>query len=101
MTSPAASTDRPLAVLVSGGLDSAILVGGATACHPAVFPIYVRTGLVWEEVELAYLRRFLAALAGPGLQPLVVLEQPVADLYGQHWSLTGDDVPDADSPDEA
>jgi len=30
-----------------------------------------------------------------------VLEMPVADLYGGHWSLTGQGVPDADSPDEA
>ena len=35
------------------------------------------------------------------LQPLVVLEQPVADVYGPHWSVTGRAVPDADTPDEA
>src|SRR5262249_20873719 len=32
---------------------------------------------------------------------LTILEMPVADLYGQHWSTTGQDIPDADSPDEA
>jgi 7-cyano-7-deazaguanine synthase len=90
-----------VAVLASGGLDSAILVGELLDRHPAVHPIYVRTGLVWEAVELAHLRRFLAALAAPPLRPLVVLDQPVADLYGSHWSITGRGVPDADSPDEA
>ena len=30
-----------------------------------------------------------------------MLEQPVADLYGRHWSVTGDGVPAADTPDEA
>ena len=30
-----------------------------------------------------------------------MLEQPVADIYGEHWSVTGQDVPDRDSPDEA
>lgn len=26
---------------------------------------------------------------------------PVTDLYGEHWSITGRNVPDADTPDEA
>ena len=34
-------------------------------------------------------------------KPLVVLDLPVADIYGAHWSVTGQDVPDGDSPDEA
>ena len=45
--------------------------------------------------------RFLAAIAGPNLRPLVTLDLPVSDLYGSHWSLTGRGVPDADSPDQA
>src|SRR5439155_17292579 len=61
----------------------------------------VRTGLFWEGAELAHLRRFLAALERPGLRPLVVLEQPAADVYDRHWSVTGDGVPGADTPDEA
>jgi 7-cyano-7-deazaguanine synthase len=98
---PPARADRPLAVLVSGGLDSAVLVGEAVRHHPAVHPIYVRADLAWEEVELAHLRRFLAAVAGPTLKPLVVLSTPVTDLYGDHWSLTGRGVPDDRTPDEA
>lgn len=35
------------------------------------------------------------------LTPLTILDLPVADLYGPHWSLTGHDPPDGDSPDEA
>jgi 7-cyano-7-deazaguanine synthase len=31
----------------------------------------------------------------------VVLDEPVADLYGVHWSVSGNDVPDAASPDAA
>lgn len=30
-----------------------------------------------------------------------MLSQPVTDLYEQHWSTTGKDVPDASTPDEA
>src|SRR5262245_11379215 len=90
-----------MAVLVSGGLDSAILVGVALSEQAAVHPLYVCQGLFWEEVELGHLRRFLDAFRQPGLQPLHVLDMPVADLYGDHWSLTGHNVPDADSADEA
>src|SRR5262245_26396656 len=98
---PPPQGDRPLAVLVSGGLDSAVLLGEAVRHYPAVYPLYVRAGLVWEEVELLYLRRFLMAVGGPALKPLVVLDCPVRDLYGDHWSLTGRGVPDGHTPDEA
>ena len=90
-----------LAVLVSGGLDSAILLGEALRNHAAVHPLYVRNGLSWETVELQHLRRFLEAVHTGGLRPLTVLEMPVADLYDDHWSVTGRGVPDADSPDQA
>ncbi len=93
--------DSALAVLVSGGLDSAILLGEALSRCRAVHPLYVRHGLLWEEAELRHLRQFLAALPVPALQPLTVLEMPVADLYSAHWSMTGKQVPGADSPDEA
>ena len=88
-----------LAVLISGGLDSAILLGDALRRQPVV-PIYMRFGLAWEPVELVYLQRFLAALAGPTLQPLVVLDQPVSDVYGSHWSVTGN-APLIGTPEEA
>jgi 7-cyano-7-deazaguanine synthase len=90
-----------LAVLVSGGLDSAILLGESVRAGRTVQPLYVRSGFVWEAVELDYLRRFLDALRGPRLKPLHGLDLPVSDLYPPHWSLTGQDVPGAATPDEA
>lgn len=100
------STDQPveagaLAVLISGGLDSAILLGEALHEHTAVHPLYVRSGYYWEAVELAYLRRYLEALQQSALRPLQMLQLPIADVYGEHWSLSGREVPDADTPDEA
>lgn len=98
---PPRSPPAPLAVLASGGLDSAILLAEAARAYPAVFPLYVRTGLHWEAVERQYLDRFLAAVRAPALRPLVVLDQPVEDVYGSHWSVSGEGVPGADTPDEA
>lgn len=95
------SHDQPLAVLVSGGLDSAILLAESLQLHQTVHPIYVRGGLRWEPVELQYLRRLLEAISCPALRPLQILEMPAADLYGTHWSINGLEVPDGDSPDEA
>ncbi|MSU78673.1 MAG: 7-cyano-7-deazaguanine synthase [Gemmataceae bacterium] len=90
-----------LAVLISGGLDSAILLGDALRRHSTVTPIFIRCGLSWEAVEYAVLQRFLAALKSPALRPLVVLDQPIADVYGNHWSITGKDAPLIGTPEEA
>ena len=93
-------TTSPLAVLVSGGLDSAILLAEAVRAYPTISPLYVKTGLYWETAELAHLEQFLKAIRCPALCPLTVLEEPVKDLYGNHWSLSGIGVPAAGTPDE-
>ena len=90
-----------VAVLASGGLDSAVLTAEYLGEGRVVQPLYVRFGLAWEETEETHLRRFLDTLRGSGLRPLVTLDLPVADTYGSHWSLSADDVPDADTPDDA
>jgi 7-cyano-7-deazaguanine synthase len=96
-----ANAGSSFAVLTSGGLDSAILLAESRKNHASVWPLYIRTGLAWEESELGHLRQFLERVACPALQPLQVLDLPVSDLYGKHWSLTGQNVPDAQSADEA
>ena len=98
---PTDQPETPLAVLCSGGVDSAVLLAEALTFYPAVYPLYIRTGMTWEAVELAYLQRFLGAVSRPALRPLTILEQPIADVYGSHWSITGRNVPDEKSPDEA
>jgi 7-cyano-7-deazaguanine synthase len=90
-----------IAILVSGGLDSAILLGDVLRRGTIVYPLFVRSGLYWEKTELAYLKRYLRAVRTENLQPLTILDEPVAELYGAHWSITGRDVPDASTPDEA
>ena len=93
-------TRDDIAVLASGGLDSAVLVAELLRQGRAVHPIYVRFGLAWEPTEEAYLRRFLDTLS-PAPEPLTVLHMPIASVYGTHWSVSGDAVPDERSADEA
>ena len=64
-------------------------------------PLFVESGFPWEAAERGHLRRFLDALRSPVIQPLQILTLPVTDLYGDHWSLNGQNVPDASSPDSA
>jgi 7-cyano-7-deazaguanine synthase len=89
-----------VAVLGSGGLDSAILVAELSR-RDRVYPIYVRFGLAWESVEEAHLRRFLTTLEGSTLEPLTVLSAPMTSVYGAHWSVSGDAVPDERTDDSA
>ena len=89
-----------VAVLASGGLDSAVLIADL-AERAEVFPLYVACGLIWEDAERAALDAYLAALDLPNLRPLVNLSLPVQPVYGAHWSMTGVDVPDAASAAEA
>ena len=90
-----------VAVLASGGVDSAILVAEQANRGHVVHPVYVRFGLAWEHAEEAHLRRFLDALGGLSVEPLAVIELPVADVYGPHWSVSGTDVPDEATADDA
>jgi 7-cyano-7-deazaguanine synthase len=96
-------TQQPttIGVLASGGLDSSILLAHLLGQGHRVQPFYIRKGLYWQEHELAGLRLFLQAIATPNLLDLVLLELPLTDLYSGHWSLTGQNAPAHDSPDDA
>ena len=90
----------PVAVLVSGGLDSAVLVASEAREHD-VQPIYVSSGLPWEPVEKKSLARFLSEYRAPrAVLPLVELELPMRDVYPPaHWALSGA-PPGYGTPDE-
>ena len=89
-----------IGVLVSGGLDSAVLLCRLAPAR-RLLPLYLRCGLRWEAAEMAWLRRFLQAVRTPQLEPLCCVDVPVRRLYGAHWSLTGRQVPSATSRDRA
>ena len=95
------ATGRAVCALISGGLDSALLVHRLIKTGHTAVPLYVRCGLYWEDTELYWLRRYLRAIRGRRLKPLTVLEMPLKSVYGAHWSLTGRRVPSAASPDAA
>jgi 7-cyano-7-deazaguanine synthase len=86
-----------ICVLASGGLDSCALLAYAAERYRRVYPVFIRCGLIWETSELYALRRFLRAT---GLPRLTILQLPVADIYGRHWSITGRRTPNSNSPDE-
>ena len=90
-----------IGLLASGGLDSSILLGHLLGGGRRVQPFFVRAGLRWEDAERRQLGKFLRVLASPRLAELVVLDLPLADLYGDHWSVTGRGVPEFASPDAA
>ena len=89
------------AVLLSGGLDSAVLVADEVDRGEDVQPIYVSAGLAWEEAERAIVGRLLAAppLAGRA-RPLASLTVDMRDVYrASHWAVTGR-PPAYHTPDE-
>lgn len=92
---------EPTAVLLSGGIDSAVLLGEVARSCPRVVPVFVRFGLNWEVCEEAAVRRYAAALGRENIESLRVFDMPLRSVYGSHWSTTGESVPDYDSPDEA
>ena len=86
-------------VLLSGGLDSAVL-----AAHEAqlarVVPVYVSVGLAWEDAEIAMVERLLATPPYQNVDPLARVSFTMRDVYSPtHWAIRG--VPPAyDTPDE-
>ncbi len=122
------TSKKPIGLLLSGGLDSSILLGYLLQQGRPVYPFYIQSRLVWEREELRAVQRLLQAMGSPrlgtdpetatatsggrgtsklqtALEPvlkeLVLLELPLADVYGGHWALTGRHTPDAESVDEA
>jgi 7-cyano-7-deazaguanine synthase len=90
----------PTAVLLSGGLDSAVLLA-EEAARGAVQPIYVSAGLAWEPAERAMVAALLASGAIEGdVAPLVALSVDMRDVYAAtHWAVTGT-PPAYHTPDE-
>jgi 7-cyano-7-deazaguanine synthase len=92
-----------VAVLCSGGLDSAVLlavVAGSAAGPGIVQPIYVSVGLAWEAEERAMVERLLRTPPFRGIAPVASLHFDMRDVYpATHWAIRGE-APGFDTPDE-
>jgi 7-cyano-7-deazaguanine synthase len=88
------------AVLLSGGLDSAVLVA-EEAARGQVRPIYVSVGLAWEQAELLTIARLLGSgVYGTRVEPLASLTVDMTDVYpAGHWAIEGR-PPAFHTPDE-
>jgi 7-cyano-7-deazaguanine synthase len=77
-------------VLLSGGLDSAVLAA-EEAARAEIQPIYVNVGLAWEAAERAVVTALLAAPAfGGRALPLLSLSVDMRDVYAAtHWAVEG------------
>ena len=91
--------DKAVAVLTSGGVESAVLIADAIRQYERVYPVYVRKGFVWETVELAHLKKFLRQMKVDGLAELMVLELPLQNVYKAHWSFGKNRIPGSRAPD--
>jgi 7-cyano-7-deazaguanine synthase len=87
-------------VLLSGGLDSAVLLAHEAQAG-AAHPVYVSVGLAWEAGERAIIDELLTApVFSERVAPLATHEFSMRDVYSpNHWAIRG--VPPAyDTPDE-
>ncbi|HUR33646.1 MAG TPA: 7-cyano-7-deazaguanine synthase [Vicinamibacterales bacterium] len=87
-------------VLLSGGLDSAVLLA-EEAASDEVQPIYISVGLAWEAAERAAVGHFLSdGFHSARVRPLVSLNVDMTDVYpAAHWARTGA-APAYHTPDE-
>lgn len=85
----------PVVVLLGGGVESTRLVRDFLEAGRTVVPLHVSCGLIWDACESEYVRRFLAARKCERLQPLIEVEISLAGFLGQHWAVTGENVPSA------
>ena len=89
------------AVLLSGGLDSAVLLALEQRDRGPALPIHVRAGLAWEDAEADAIAALLAVPPFAGrTPPLATLAVDVRDVYPpDHWAIAGQ-PPAFDTPDE-
>jgi 7-cyano-7-deazaguanine synthase len=86
---------QPVAVLLGGGVESTALVRRFLAEGRPVVPVHLHCGLIWDDCESAWVRRFCKAVGTPALEPLVEIRLPLADFLRGHWAVTGLNVPRA------
>lgn len=99
------SPDGRAVTLVSGGLDSLLMMGEALVAGGSVVPVHVRQGALWEESETEALQRILSALRivhGMRAGELIEMRLEFPPNYEARWAVdTEAAVPGTDTPDDA
>lgn len=85
-------------LLVSGGLESALLLHIALQQGREVYPLYVACGFFWEKHEMESLKNFLGNFANPALKKLTIQEKPLREIYPDLWAYHPEKFPDQNSP---
>lgn len=92
-------------MLVSGGLDSLLMMGGALAAGESIVPVHVRQGALWEDAETEALQQILSALRivhGMRAGELIEMRMQFPPDFAMRWAVDpAAQIPGADSPDEA
>lgn len=85
--------------LVSGGLDSSVMLYELSKNFTEVSPLYIKFGLYWEKAEIYWLDKFLVKLKNKNIKKLKILEIKATAMHDNHWSVTGKNIPDEKSSD--
>jgi 7-cyano-7-deazaguanine synthase len=89
---------EPVVVLLGGGVESTALVKQFLAAGRVVTPVHVHCGLLWDDCEASYSRRFCEAHAGPQMSPIVEVSLPLQAFLTGRWAVTGVNVPRTGAP---
>ena len=86
-------------VLLSGGLDSAVLLSHVGQTEP-VTPVHVRCGYAWEHAEAHCISRLMRSALAPRIKTLQTISFDMRDMLPEgHWAVTGI-APAYDTEDE-
>ena len=87
-----------VAVLLGGGVESTLLVERYLDDGREVVPVHIHCGLIWDDVESEFCRRFCRGLVRPNLASLIEVHLSLRETLGEHWATTGRNVPLAGAP---
>lgn len=77
-------------VLLSGGLDSAVLLSYIGNQGGGVQPVHIRCGYAWELAEAHCIQRLMKSALAPKMKPLRTIHFDMRDVLPEgHWALTG------------
>lgn len=91
---------KKIGVLLSGGLDSAALVGHFLSKNYTVYPVYIKGDLRWEKAELFWVKKFLRSIKNKRLAQLAEVQLLLEHAYDRNWSQQGK-TPGLKSSDKA